>query len=111
MGKLCGLWCGLALTGARAHTHGLSYSLCSLAISSQCSCCNLRPDAYADCYLNLSRGVHPNVVDNNIALRKTLGITSSMGLEFAKWNVEPWDWGFPNFTARNTTREFQLRCP
>jgi hypothetical protein len=49
------------------------------------------------------------VVDNNIALRKTLGITSSMGLEFAKWNVEPWDWGFPNFTARNTTREFQLR--
>ena len=53
-----------------------------------------------DCYLNLSRGIHPNVVDNNVALRKLLGI-SSLALEFAKWNEEPWDWGFPNFTARN----------
>lgn len=44
------------------------------------------------------------MVDNNIALRDALGI-ASMGLEFAKWNEEPWDWGFPNFTARNTTRE------
>ena len=55
-----------------------------------------------DCYLNLSQGLEPNLVSNNIALRELLNV-DSLGLELAKWNNEPWDVGFPNFTARATT--------
>ena len=55
-----------------------------------------------DCYLNLSRGLEPSLVSNNIALRELLNV-DSLALEMAKWNDEPWDVGFPNFTARATT--------
>ena len=55
-----------------------------------------------DCYLNLSRGLEPSLVSNNIALRELLNV-DSLALELAKWNREPWDVGFPNFTARPTT--------
>ena len=43
-----------------------------------------------DCYLNLSQGLEPNLVSNNIALRELLNV-DSLGLEVAKWNNEPWD--------------------
>ena len=55
-----------------------------------------------DCYLNISRGLEPNLVSNNIALRELLDV-DSLAMELAKWNDEPWDVGFPNFTARPTT--------